>query len=48
MDEAKAAGGAIGNGALRTKLVRTHLRYLWPADEETLWKVAEVDLAKNI
>jgi hypothetical protein len=44
LDEAEAAGGGIGHGALSTKIVRTSSPLPWPTDTQTLWKAAAGDM----
>jgi hypothetical protein len=44
LDEAEAAGGGSGHGALRTKIIRTSAPLPWPTDTQTLREVAAGDL----
>jgi hypothetical protein len=43
LDEAEEAGGGIGNGALRTKIIRTSSPVPWPVDVQTLRESADGD-----
>jgi hypothetical protein len=43
LDEVEAAGGGIGHGALRTKIIRTSAPVPWPTDTQTLREAAAGD-----